>query len=160
MKQTTLRNSFTLSGKGLHTGLQIEATFCPAPENHGYKIQRTDLEDEPVIDAVAENVVASNRGTVVAKGDVVCSTIEHAMAALYALGVDNCLIKVNAPEFPILDGSAMPYVEAINAAGIEEQKVDKEYYVVKSKIEISDPETGSKIMVLPDDEFSVEVKID
>ena len=127
MKQTTLRNSFTLSGKGLHTGLQIEATFCPAPENHGYKIQRTDLEDEPVIDAVAENVVASNRGTVVAKGDVVCSTIEHAMAALYALGVDNCLIKTNGPELPILDGSAKPYVDEILKVGLVEQNADKEY---------------------------------
>ncbi len=160
MKQTTLKDSFTLSGKGLHTGLQIEATFCPAPENHGYKIQRTDLEGEPVIDAVAENVVASNRGTVVAKGEVSCSTIEHGMAALYAFGVDNCLIKVNAPEIPILDGSALPYVKEIERVGLEEQKADKEYYVVKSKIELSDPESGSKIMVLPDDEFSVEVKID
>lgn len=160
MKQTTLKDSFTVTGKGLHTGLEIEATFCPAPENHGYKIQRIDLDDQPVIDAVAENVVASNRGTVVAKGDVSCSTIEHAMAALYAFGIDNCLIKVNAPEIPILDGSAMPYVKEIERVGIEEQKADKEYYVVKSKIELADPETGSKIMVLPDDEFSVEVKID
>lgn len=160
MKQTTLKESFTVAGKGLHTGMQIEATFCPAPENHGYKIQRTDLEGEPTIDAVAENVVASNRGTVVAKGDVSCSTIEHAMAALYAYGIDNCLIKVNAPELPILDGSSKPYVDEISRAGIEEQKADKEYYVVKNKIEIADTETGSKIMVLPDDEFSVEVKID
>lgn len=160
MKQTTLKDCFTVKGKGLHTGLQIEATFCPAPENHGYKIQRVDLEGDPVIDVVAENVVASNRGTVVAKGDVSCSTIEHAMAALYALGIDNCLIKVNAPELPILDGSSKPYVDEINRVGIVEQKADKEYYVVKSKIEVTDSETGSKIMVLPDDEFSVEVKID
>ena len=159
MKQLTLKDSFVIKGKGLHTGLEIEAEFCPAPENHGYKIQRVDLPDQPVIDAVAENVVGSNRGTVVKQGDVQVSTIEHAMAALYASSIDNCLIKVNAPEIPILDGSARIYCENIERVGIVEQEADKEFYVVKHKIEVTDPETGSKIMVLPDDEFSVEVKI-
>lgn len=159
MKQLTLKDSFTVKGKGLHTGLDIEATFCPAPENHGYKIQRVDLPDAPIIDAVAENVVASNRGTVVSQNGVQVSTIEHAMAALYALGIDNCLIKVNAPEIPILDGSARIYVEKIETAGLQEQAADKEFYVVKHKIEF-EGDNGSKIMVLPDDEFSVEVKVD
>ncbi|MDE7376019.1 MAG: bifunctional UDP-3-O-[3-hydroxymyristoyl] N-acetylglucosamine deacetylase/3-hydroxyacyl-ACP dehydratase [Muribaculaceae bacterium] len=159
MKQTTLQDSFVLEGKGLHTGLQIKAEFCPAPVNHGYKIQRVDLPGEPVIDAVAENVVDSNRGTVVAVGDASVSTIEHSMAALYALGVDNVLIKVNAPELPILDGSSKPCVDAIQKVGIVEQDADKDFYVVKHKIEVVDPETGAKIMVLPDDEFSVEVKV-
>lgn len=159
MKQLTLKESFTLNGKGLHTGAQIEATFCPAPENHGYKIQRIDLEGEPIIDALAENVVATNRGTVIAKGDVVVSTIEHAMAALYASNIDNCLIKVNAPELPILDGSAKPFVDQIARVGLQEQSADKEFYVVKHKIEVADENTGSKIMILPDDEFSVEVKV-
>lgn len=159
MKQTTLKESFTLSGKGLHTGAMIEATFCPAADNHGYKFQRTDLEGEPMLDAVAENIVATNRGTVIAKGDVSVSTIEHAMAALYALGIDNCLIKVNAPELPILDGSAKFYADAILKAGIIEQDEDKDYYIVKHKIEVSDGKSGSKIMILPDDEFSMEVKV-
>lgn len=159
MKQTTLQDSFVLEGKGLHTGLQIKAEFCPAPVNHGYKIQRVDLPGEPVIDALAENVIDSNRGTVVAVGDVSVSTIEHSMAALYALGIDNVLIKVNAPELPILDGSSKPCVDAIQKVGIVEQDADKEFYVVKHKIEVEDPETGAKIMVLPDDEFSVEVKV-
>lgn len=158
MKQITLKDSFTVSGKGLHTGLEIEATFCPAPVNHGYKLQRVDLPEQPVIDAVAENVVESNRGTVVSQNGVQVSTIEHAMAALYALGVDNCLIKVNAPEIPILDGSSRIYVDKISEVGLEEQDADKEYYVVKRKIEI-EGDNGSKIMVLPDDEFSVEVKV-
>lgn len=158
MKQQTLKDSFSVKGKGLHTGLEIEATFCPAPENHGYKIQRVDIPGEPTIDAVAENVVESNRGTVVSQNNVSVSTIEHAMAALYALGIDNCLIKVNAPEIPILDGSSRIYVEKIEEVGIEEQNADKEYYVVKHKLEF-EGENGSKIMVLPDDEFSVEVKI-
>ena len=95
MKQQTLKGSFTLFGKGLHTGLSITVTFNPAPENTGYKIQRIDLEGEPIIDAVAENVVDTQRGTVVAKGDVRVSTIEHGMSALYAMGIDNCLIQVN-----------------------------------------------------------------
>lgn len=159
MKQLTLNEQFTLKGKGLHTGAMIEATFCPAPENHGYKFVRVDLEGEPVVEALAENVVATNRGTVVAKGDIVVSTIEHAMAALYAMGVDNCLIKVNAGELPILDGSAKPYIDEIERVGLVEQHADKDFYVVKHKIEVSDPESGSKIMILPDDEFSVEVKV-
>lgn len=159
MKQITLKDSFTLSGKGLHTGALIDATFCPAPENHGYKLLRTDVEGSAPIDAVAENVVASNRGTVVGKGDLTVSTIEHAMAALYASGIDNCLIKLNGPEMPILDGSAKPFFDAIQAVGTEEQKVDKEYFYVKHKMEVSNPETGSKLMLLPDDEFSVDVKV-
>ena len=159
MKQRTLAQSFKVEGKGLHTGLVIEAEFCPAPENHGYKIQRTDLENEPIIDAVAENVTSTQRGTVVQKGDVSVSTIEHALAALYAAGIDNCLIKVNAPEVPILDGSAKEYCEKIAAVGIEEQNMDKDYYIVRSKIEVRDPETGSSIIVLPDDDFSIDTMI-
>ena len=159
MKQLTLNAPFTLSGKGLHSGLRLTAEFCPAPENHGYKIQRTDLERQPVIDCLADFVVVTNRGTVIGRGDVTVSTIEHAMAALYALGVDNCLIKVDGPELPILDGSADPYVKAIEEVGLAEQRADKEYYVVKHKIEVADEATGSKLMILPDDEFSVEVKV-
>lgn len=159
MKQLTLTDSFKVNGKGLHTGLMIEAEFCPAPINYGYKIQRIDLPEQPIIDAVAENVVESNRGTVLSSGDITVSTVEHALAALYAYGVDNCLIKVNAPEIPILDGSSKVYVEEIEKVGLEEQDADKEFYIVKNKIEIVDEESGSKIMVLPDDEFSVEVKV-
>ena len=160
MKQQTLKDSFSLSGKGLHTGAMIDATFCPAPDNHGYKIQRVDLEDQPVIDALADNVVATNRGTVIAKGDVTVSTIEHAMAALYAAGIDNVLIEVNAPEMPILDGSARLYCEEISRVGIAEQNADKDFYYIKSKVEVRDDTTGSSIIVLPDDDFSVDVKID
>ncbi len=159
MKQLTLKESFTLTGKGLHTGRVIEATFCPAPENHGYKIQRVDLEGEPVIDALAENVVSTQRGTVIGKGDVVVSTIEHAMAALYAIGIDNCLIRLNGGEMPILDGSAKPFYDAVMSVGTVEQNADKDFYYVKHKIEVVDPESGSKLMLLPDDEFSVDVKV-
>lgn len=154
-KQHTLKGSFTLHGKGLHTGLPITISFNPAPENHGYKIKRVDLEDQPVIDAIAENVGNTQRGTVLIKNDVHISTIEHAMAALYALRVDNCLIEVNAPEFPILDGSSVQYVEAINKVGLEEQLEERDYFVVRQKMEVVDEETGSKLTLLPDDRFCV-----
>ena len=155
MKQQTLKGSFTLYGKGLHTGLSITVTFNPAPENTGYKIQRIDLEGEPVIDAVAENVVDTQRGTVVAKGDVRVSTIEHGMSALYAMGIDNCLIQVNGPEFPILDGSAIKYVEKIREVGLQEQNAPKDFYVIRKKTEIKDEKSGSCITLLPDDQFSI-----
>lgn len=158
-KQKTLGGSFSLFGKGLHTGLSLTVTFNPAPENHGYKIQRIDVEGEPVIDAIAENVVDTSRGTVVAKGDVRCSTIEHGMAALYALGIDNCLIQVNGPEFPILDGSSKLYVENIRRVGIEVQNAPKDFYVIKKKIEFIDESTGSSIIILPDEQFSITAMI-
>ena len=159
MKQITLSKEFTVKGKGLHTGLEIEAVFTPAPEGHGYKFQRTDLDGEPTVDALAENVVSTERGTVIARGDVRISTIEHAMAALYAMGIDNCLIRVNAPEMPILDGSSAVYVEKIKEVGLTEQKADKDYYVIKQKIEVRDDTTGSSITVLPDDSLSVDVMV-
>ncbi len=155
MKQRTLQNSFTLQGIGLHTGQDIIVTFNPAPEDHGYKIRRVDLEDQPVIDALAEYVVNTQRGTVLGKGNITVSTIEHGFSALYALGIDNCLIDVNASEFPILDGSAIEYVQEIRKAGIIEQDKDKDYYIVRNKMEVTDPATGSKLTLLPDDAFCI-----
>ena len=155
MKQCTLKGSFSLCGKGLHTGLSLTVTFNPAPENTGYKIQRIDLEGMPVIDAIAENVIDTQRGTVLAKGDARVSTVKHGLAALYALGIDNCLIQVNGPEFPILDGSAIQYVNKIKEIGKEEQKAPKDWYVIRKKIEVKDEETGSCITILPDEEFSL-----
>ena len=155
MKQKTLKGSFSLFGKGLHTGLNLTVTFNPAPENTGYKIQRIDLEGEPVIDAIAENVVDTQRGTVLGKGDARVSTVEHGLSALYALGIDNCLMQVNGPEFPILDGSAIQYVDKINEVGIEEQNAPKDFYIIRKKIEVKDDKTGSCITILPDADFSI-----
>ncbi len=157
--QKTIKQAFTLSGKGLHTGLDIVLTFNPAPENHGVKIKRIDIETQPIIDALAENVTHTVRGTVLQKGDVQVSTVEHALATLYAYGIDNCLLEVNAPEFPILDGSAKYFVAKIEEVGILEQDAEKDYYIVTKKIEYSLPETGAKITILPDDDFSVDVHI-
>lgn len=155
IKQMTLKGSFSLCGKGLHTGLSLTVTFNPAPENTGYKIQRIDLDGMPIIDAIAENVIDTQRGTVLGKGDVKVSTVEHGLAALYALGIDNCLIQVNGPEFPILDGSAIQYVEKIYEIGTEEQNAPKDWYIIRKKIEVKDEESGSCITILPDEEFSL-----
>ena len=154
-KQKTLKGSFSLFGKGLHTGLSLTVTFNPAPENTGYKIQRIDIDGQPTIDAVAEKVVDTQRGTVLAQGDVKVSTVEHGLAALYAMGIDNCLIQVNGPEFPILDGSAAMYVEKIKQVGIEEQNAPKDWYIIRKKLEVRDEGSGSCITILPDDQFSI-----
>lgn len=155
IKQRTLKGSFSLCGKGLHTGLNLTVTFNPAPENTGYKIQRIDLEGQPIVEAIAENVVDTQRGTVLARGDVRVSTVEHGLSALYAMGIDNCMIQVNGPEFPILDGSAAIYVNRIQEIGIEEQNAPKDFYIIRKKIEVKDDETGSCITILPDDQFSI-----
>ncbi|MCH5345899.1 MAG: bifunctional UDP-3-O-[3-hydroxymyristoyl] N-acetylglucosamine deacetylase/3-hydroxyacyl-ACP dehydratase [Muribaculaceae bacterium] len=159
MKQRTLKECFTVKGKGLHTGIEIEATIKPAADNAGRRFVRTDMEGQPGVDALAENVIATNRGTVIGKGDVKVSTIEHCLAALYAAGIDNCIIEVNGPEMPILDGSAALYCSEIARVGIEEQEADKDFYIVKSKMEVRDDSTGSSIVVLPDDEFSIDTMV-
>lgn len=159
LKQKTLKGSFSLYGKGLHTGLHITATFNPAPENTGYKIQRIDLEGQPIIDAIAENVVDMTRSTVLAKGEARCSTVEHALAALYGMDIDNCLIQVNGPEMPILEGSAETYIENIKNVGIVEQNANKDVYIIRKKIEVRDEATGASIVILPDDSFSITAMI-
>ncbi len=160
MNQQTLNQSFSLEGKGLHTGLNVRISFHPAPENHGYKIRRTDVSGSPVIDAVAENVVATQRGTVLAGHGVEVSTVEHAMAALYACDVDNCLIDVDAPEFPILDGSAIHFVSKIKEVGLRQQKAPRRYISFKRKrVKVVDKATGSSLILLPGDDFSIRSRI-
>ena len=139
--------------------MSLTVTFNPAPENYGYKIQRIDLPGEPIIDAVAENVTETTRGTVLTKGEARVSTVEHALAALFALGIDNCLMQVNGPEVPILDGSSKFYVENIERIGLKEQNAEKDVFVIKSKIEIKDEKTGSSIIILPDENFSLNVLV-
>ena len=155
LKQNTLKESFSLSGKGLHTGLKLTVTFLPAPVGHGYKIQRVDMPGQPTMDAVAENVVDTQRGTVLGKGEMRCSTVEHALAALYAMGIDNVLMQVDGPELPILDGSAELFVREIQRVGIAEQDAPKDYYYITKKMEFRDDKTGACITLLPDDDFSI-----
>ena len=113
------------------------------------------MEEQPIVEAIAENVVDTQRGTVLARGDVRVSTVEHGLSALYAMGIDNCMIQVNGPEFPILDGSAGIYVNRIQEIGIVEQNAPKDFYIIRKKIEVKDDETGSCITILPDDQFSI-----
>ena len=158
MKQHTIKDSFSFESKGLHTGLYIHATFTPAPANTGIRICRTDLEGQPTYEAIADYVTATERGTVLEHGAWKVSTVEHALSALYAMGVDNCLISVDAPEMPILDGSARFYIQAIEKVGLQEQDAEQNVYVVTEPIEYQS-EHGNKMMILPCDHYEAEVTI-
>ena len=158
MKQHTLKDSFTLSSVGLHTGLFVTATFRPAPENTGVCLRRVDLPGQPCHQALADYVSATERGTVLERGKWKISTVEHALSALYALGVDNCIIDVNAPEMPILDGSARPFVNEIRRVGLEEQDAEQQVYVVTEPIEYIS-EHGHRMRIEPCDHYEVEVTI-
>ncbi len=159
IKQNTLAREFSLSGKGLHTGVQVNMTFKPAPENHGIKFQRVDLENQPTLEADANLVIDTSRGTVIGKGDARLSTIEHAMAALTGMDLDNVLIEIDNEEVPILDGSSKPFVEAIEKTGVEEQNAEREYFEITEKIVYKDAETGAEIIALPDSEYNLNVMI-
>src|ERR1035437_7354909 len=159
-KQRTLAKEISLTGKGLHTGNSVTITFKPAPVNHGYKFCRVDLPGKPLIDALAEHVTDTSRGTTLVQNNASVSTIEHVMAAFHGLRVDNALIELNGPEAPIMGGSAWKFVEAIKEAGIVELKEDRNYFVIKQKITYSDEEHGVDLIVYPDDHLSVNVLID
>ncbi|WP_019539107.1 UDP-3-O-acyl-N-acetylglucosamine deacetylase [Proteiniphilum acetatigenes] len=159
MKQRTIREAFSIKGKGLHTGVKTTITFRPAPVDFGYKIKRTDLQGSPVITASAENVMNTQRCTVLLVDGVQVATIEHALAALYGCEIDNCLIEIDSPEFPILDGSAVEYVNNIHRVGFEEQSEERIYYEVDQNIEYFDAETGSYLILMPSDRFSIHVQI-
>lgn len=157
-KQFTINESFSLSGKGLHTGLNIEAKFLPAAENTGIIFKRVDLEGAPEIPALATYVSATERGTVLKKDNASVSTIEHIMSAFMAHGIDNCIIEINAPEVPILDGSAKFVVEALNKVGKKELNAERKFFEVKEEMTFTNG--TSTIKLLPADEFCAEVTID
>ena len=159
-KQRTLAREVTLTGKGLHTGLSVTITFKPAPANHGYKFCRTDLPGKPVIDALAEHVSETSRGTTLVHNGASVATIEHVLAAFHGMRVDNALIELDGPEAPIMGGSSNKFVLAIKEAGIIELKEERNYYVVKHKISFSDEEHGVDLIIYPDDHFSINVLID
>lgn len=158
MKQHTIAAPFSFESKGLHTGLYIHATFSPAAENTGIRICRTDLEGKPTYQAVADYVTATERGTVLENGAWKVSTVEHALSALYAMGVDNCLIEVDAPEMPILDGSAKFYIQAIEKVGLLEQDAEQKVYVITEPIEYIS-ERGNKMSIQPCDHYEAGVTI-
>jgi UDP-3-O-[3-hydroxymyristoyl] N-acetylglucosamine deacetylase/3-hydroxyacyl-[acyl-carrier-protein] dehydratase len=159
-KQTTLAKDVSLRGKGLHTGVDVTITFKPAPANSGYRFCRIDLPGKPFIDAIADNVTETSRGTTLVQGEASVATIEHVLAAFSGMRVDNALIEIDAPEAPIMGGSSHMFVEAIKEAGIIELKDDRNYYVIREKITFSDEEHGVDLIVYPDDHFSAHVLID
>ncbi|MFQ3579550.1 MAG: bifunctional UDP-3-O-[3-hydroxymyristoyl] N-acetylglucosamine deacetylase/3-hydroxyacyl-ACP dehydratase [Bacteroidales bacterium] len=158
-KQQTLKSEVSLKGKGLHTGENVTITIKPAVADTGYKFIRTDLEGSPSFLAVTENVIDTSRGTVIGKGNATVSTIEHLLASLYALGVDNVEIEVNGPELPIFDGSAKEYVRAIKNAGIEEQEAERYYYYINNKTVFTDSTGKVTYIAYPEDGFSVTTHI-
>ena len=159
-KQKTLTASLTFNGRGLHTGVAVKMTVHPAEENQGIRFRRTDIEGTPEIPALADFVVDTSRNTTLGKGDVRISTVEHILAALWTMGVDNALIDIDGPEVPIMDGSAREYAGEIERVGLTEQEAEIKYYQVTDKISFSIPEKGVEIDLYPDDHLSVNVHID
>ncbi len=159
-KQKTIGKPVTLKGKGLHSGIDVEITLKPAPENHGFVFQRTDLPDKPLIRALAENVTDTSRGTTLEENGSKVATIEHCLAACAGMELDNILIEMNGPEAPILDGSSMVYVDAITEAGIVDQSEDKVYFTLSEKVEYYDSQKGIHIIAYPDQHLSMNVLID
>jgi UDP-3-O-[3-hydroxymyristoyl] N-acetylglucosamine deacetylase / 3-hydroxyacyl-[acyl-carrier-protein] dehydratase len=160
VKQTTIRSEVSLKGVGLHTGKEVTMTFKPAPVNNGYTFVRVDLEGKPVIEADANYVVNTQRGTNLEKNGVKIQTSEHVLAAFVGCDVDNVVIELNASEPPIMDGSSKYFVEAIESVGVEEQDAERKIYVVKEVISYTDEATGSEIIVMPADEYQVTTMVD
>lgn len=159
-KQHTIRKSVTLSGVGLHTGVETNMTFLPAKPGHGIKFQRTDLEGQPVVDADVDNVVDLSRGTTIEQSGARINTVEHTLAALVGLQIDNVLIQLDGPEPPIMDGSSKQFVDILNEAGTEEQNALREFYEVQDSIFYRDSARDVEIAALPLDDYRVTVMID
>ena len=160
IKQQTLAAPISFSGKGLHTGVHVSMTVNPAPDNSGIVFRRIDLENTPTVPALCEYVTDTSRGTTIEKGEARISTVEHILSALWSMGVDNALIDIDAPETPIMDGSAREYVQRITETGLVEQKADRKYYEVTEKQVYTIPDKGVAIIIYPDDEFTVSVHVD
>jgi UDP-3-O-[3-hydroxymyristoyl] N-acetylglucosamine deacetylase/3-hydroxyacyl-[acyl-carrier-protein] dehydratase len=160
VKQHTLQKPVSIKGKGLHTGVEVELTLRPASNNHGYKFKRLDLEGQPVVSAIADNVTDTSRGTTIEENGVRVSTVEHVLAALWGMGVDNALLEINGPEMPIMDGSARFFTALIRQAGVIELDAMRKYFEVKERIVYADKERGVEIALYPDDHFGIDVMID
>ncbi len=160
MKQATIQNPVSVRGVGLHTGKTVTLTFRPAEANHGFRFQRVDLPEQPVVPADVKHVVSTNRGTTLRHGEAQVSTVEHVLSALTGLGFDNVLMEIDGPEMPIMDGTAMPFVEALQSAGRADQDVEREYFVIEEPISYKDEVTGIELLALPADEFEATVMVD
>ena len=160
MKQTTIQKPVSVKGVGLHTGKTVTLTFKPAAVNHGFRFQRIDLPEQPVIPADVKLVVSTNRGTSLRSGEAQVSTIEHVLSALTGLHIDNVLMEIDGPEMPIMDGTSMPFVDALREAGRDDLEGEREYFVVTEPISYKDEVTGTELLALPSDNFEATVMID
>ena len=158
--QQTIKRSITVSGVGLHTGSQVDMTFNPAAPNHGYKFRRIDLAGQPIIEADADLVIDTARGTTIARNGASVSTIEHTLAALVGMGIDNVLIDLNGPETPIMDGSSKMFMQALGNVGVEIQDAEREYITISQNITYKDPLRQTEITIMPADDYQVTVMID
>lgn len=159
-QQTTIAKAASLSGTGLHTGVEVNLTFKPAAADTGYVFKRTDLEGEPEIPALAKHVISTDRGTTIGIGEATVSTVEHVLAALVGLEIDNCLIEINAMETPIMDGSSMPFLEVLETAGREEQEAEREYFIITEPIKFQSSEDGVELMAVPAEKYELSVMVD
>lgn len=160
VKQRTIKKQISISGTGLHTGKQVNLTFVPAPENHGYKFQRVDLTDNPIIDADVDNVVDTARGTTLEQNGARVYTTEHVLAALVGQEIDNVLIQLDGPEIPIMDGSSMPFIKILEAAGSIEQDAERIYFELKENLTYEDPIKNVEMLAVPQDSFRLTVMVD
>lgn len=158
--QHTLKQTLSFEGKGLHTGVQAHLDIIPASTDSGIRFIRTDLGEDAVIEALAENVSSTARSTTISQNGASVSTVEHLLSALTGMGVDNAVIRIDGPEVPILDGSARPYVEAISRAGLEEQESERKYITLDHEIEVKDEQSGSYIRISPSDSTSIDITVD
>ena len=159
-KQRTIKHAVSISGVGLHTGEKVTLTFNPAPENHWYKFQRVDLDNKPTIDADADLVVDTSRGTTLEQNGARVHTTEHVLAALVGLKIDNCLIQVTGPEMPIMDGSSIKFMELLEQAGIVEQTAERDYFVLTQNLSYEDSVKKVEMLAVPQDDFRVTVMVD
>ena len=159
-KQRTLKGIVKLSGIGLHTGVVANLEIHPAPANHGYKFQRVDLEGKPIIKADVERVISTERGTTLEQNNAKVHTTEHVLAAIYGCQVDNALITIDGPEIPIMDGSSLKFVEAIEEVGYEEQEAERDYFELTENIPWEDEENGIEFLAIPDVNYRLTVMVD
>lgn len=159
-KQQTIATETSLKGKGVHTGANVTVTIKPAPENHGVVFCRTDLEGQPTIKADVDNVTGVDRSTTLTSKEASVSTVEHLMAALWGMGIDNALVEIDGPEMPIMDGSAKPFTDAIENAGVTAQAAERQYYSIKENITFTDGDKGVQMIAVPSDTFKLTVMVD
>ena len=160
VKQKTIKSEISVAGVGLHTGANVTLTFCPAPDNHGFKFQRIDLPGQPIIDADCDNVTDTARGTTITQNGASVSTVEHVMASLVGMDLDNVLLKLDGPETPIMDGSAIKFVEALEEVGFISQNSDREYFTIPHNITYTEEERKVEIVAMPLDDYRFTCMID